>query len=166
MSHPSTIKKSLAALCLAAGIALTLWLVLASSSGAGESPAPVTIGAPNACAATQRPPVANVVRTVFGTGPQGPEVTERAADGAYQITRCNERGALVVRQLVVPVSTPDGPRMIAAETATPTEVISGLVPADYNASPDLLALWKEQGATALKSVLPPTPEPSAAEDAR
>lgn len=140
--------------------ALATWLFVASPSGAGEATSPVTLGVSNACASTEPPSTENALRTIFGRSGDGrPEVTRFGTDGTYEVTRCSEGGALVVRQLVIPVQTPDGPRMLATETITPTEVIEGMLPADYTAAPDLAELWKEQGNLALKTTLPPTPEP-------
>lgn len=163
--NSSSALKSLAAVASAAAAAFAIWLLMAGSSGAGETPGPVTVGAPNACVDTR--PVTNddaPVRTIFGKAPGGkPEMTTYSADGSYQVTRCDEDGALVERQRVIPVQTPDGPRMIAADRHSPTTAMFALVPADYTASPDLEALWKEQGAAALKETLPPTPEPATTE---
>jgi hypothetical protein len=161
--YSSSALRSLAALVIAVAAAFAIWLLMAGSSGAGETPGPVTVGTPNACVETRPGADDAPIRTVFGKAPSGkPEMTTFSKDGSYEVTRCAEDGTLIKRQLVVPAQTPDGPRMIAADTHTPTEAIFGLVPADYTARPDLEALWHEEGAGAVKETMPPTPEPTSA----
>jgi hypothetical protein len=154
--------KSGVGMLLAAAAALALWLTVSGSSGAGTSSTPLVAGAANACASTKpATAIANPVRTVFGKTPNGaPEMTEYGADNTYEVTRCEADGTLIERQFVVAVQTPDGLRMLAAQIDTPTESFSKLLPSDYTASPELVALWKEQGPEALEDTLPPTSEPA------
>jgi len=150
-------RRWLAAAVLALLAALAVCVILLSgSSGADDEPHPATVGVENACKSLSLHDPSS--RIVYGKGPQGPEMTEWHSDGSYTVTRCTTSGQLVVRQQVIPVRSPDGPKMLVAETATPTEVISALLPADFSETAEGIAAWNEAGDKMLARTLPPTSE--------
>jgi hypothetical protein len=163
MSRSSTLKPIAGALVAAAAVAVLAIILLSGSSGAGDEPGPEIVGVENACKSVAEP-WEESAKLIYGTAADGqPEMTEWHTDGSYHVTRCTEEGKLLVRQHVIPVQTPDGLKLLAAETSTPEESISTLLPANFSDTPEGIAVWKETGDRALAHTLPPTAEPTTTE---
>lgn len=125
------------------------------------------LGAPAATAAADcapfngfrnDPPAAEVVR-----GPR--QVTEYLTPLAYRVTLCNAEGTVVQAQGVEAVRVPTG-RLVSLPTFTAAKSGDGFVTTtiDYPRADDPRwdPIWRERGAEALASVLPPTgPTPEA-----